>query len=113
VAALCSTVPDPYGDAFLGQALAADEYRGATVTFGAEVHAEDVTDRADLWLHVVTRDRSQSVEEYGPTITGRRDWTRQEVTVRVPEDAELIRFGLTLAGAGRVRLRNAELIRVG
>jgi hypothetical protein len=83
------------------------------VTFGAEVHAEDVVDRAELWLHFVTRDRSQSMEEYGPAITGRRDWTRQEITVQVPEDAELIRFGLTVTGAGRVRLRSAELIRVG
>jgi len=113
VATLCSAVPEPYGNAFLGQAFTADGYRGATVTFGAEIHAEDVADQAELWLHVVTRDRSKSVEEHRPAVTGRRDWTRQEVTGQVPEDAELTRFGLTLTGAGRIRLRNAELIRVG
>ena len=70
-----------------------------------------VADQAELWLHIVTRDRRMSVEEHGPAITGCRDWTRQEVTVQVPEDAELIRFGLTLPGRAEVRLRNVELIR--
>ncbi len=58
--------------AFLGQAFAADGYRGATVTFGAEVHAEEMADHAELWLPIVRQDCSRSLEEYGPAITDRR-----------------------------------------
>lgn len=35
----------------------------------------------------------------------------QEITAQVPEDAELIRLGLTLTGPGQVALRNTELTR--
>ena len=38
-------------------------------------------------------------------------WTRHEIAAAVPEDAELIRFGITLAGPGQVALRHAELTR--
>jgi hypothetical protein len=31
------------------------------------------------------------------------------VTAQIPPDADIIRFGITLAGHGRVELRRAEL----
>jgi hypothetical protein len=40
---------------------------------------------------------------------GSGDWTRHEVTVPVPEQAGVIRFGISLTGRGRVELRNPEL----
>ena len=45
--------------------------------------------------------------------TGTRDWTRYQITGRVPADAEHMGFELTLAGPGSVWLRNAELARTG
>jgi hypothetical protein len=44
VATLRSAVPDPFGEVFPGQAVTVGDYRGATVTFGCEVSAEDVAD---------------------------------------------------------------------
>ena len=47
-ATLASAVPRPYGEAFLGQAVAAGAYRGATVTFSARLRVQAVTGRAEL-----------------------------------------------------------------
>ena len=110
-AILGSAVPHPYGDAFLGQAVAAESYRGAAVTLRAEVRAEDIADEAGLWLHVVTAVGGQDPEAHGPVITGSHGWARQQITAQVPADAVVIRFGLTLAGPGQAGLRNVELIR--
>jgi hypothetical protein len=40
---------------------------------------------------------------------GSSDWTWHEVTVHVPGEATAIRFGISLAGRGRIELRGAEL----
>jgi hypothetical protein len=40
---------------------------------------------------------------------GSSDWTWHQVTVHVPGEATAIRFGISLAGRGRVELRAAEL----
>jgi len=45
------------------------------------------------------------------TIAGGRDWTRHEVTARVPDDCDTVVFGIFLAGPGRIELRDAELTR--
>jgi hypothetical protein len=47
--------------------------------------------------------------DHGVTVSGRNDWTRHEITAAVPEDAEMIRFGIALTGPGRIALRNPEL----
>jgi hypothetical protein len=113
VATLHSAVSDPCGDAFLSQVVAAKDYRGATVSFRGEVHAQEVARMAQLWLHVLTRDHSNSVQKHDLAIAGRGNWTWHEVTAPIPSDAEFIRFGLTLTGPGHIGLRNAELTRAG
>jgi hypothetical protein len=49
--------------------------------------------------------------DHGSSLTapGSSDWTWHEVTVPVPAEAIAIRFGISLAGHGRVELRAAEL----
>jgi hypothetical protein len=44
-------------------------------------------------------------------VTGSEDWSRWEITTTVPEGTDVIRFGITLAGRGRVWLRHPELRR--
>ena len=43
------------------------------------------------------------------TALGSSDWAWHEVTVPVPGEATAIRFGISLAGRGRIELRGAEL----
>ena len=115
-AVLAATVPEPAGSAVLVQAIAADDYRGRTVTFRGQLRATGIAGQAGLHLAV---GRPPSPDEpagaplldHGGSLTapGSSDWTWHEVTMPVPGDAGVIRFGISLAGRGRIELRNPEL----
>lgn len=113
-AILSAAAAHPRGSAVLAQPVYADDFLGAAVTFRGEIRTEDATGRAGLCLEVVKTgwginpDRRES---HAVTMTGSQDWSRQEITVPVPGDAESIRFGILLAGPGRVWLRRPELRR--
>jgi hypothetical protein len=114
-AVLAATVPGPVGAAVLVQAIAAEDYRGRTVTFRGQLRTADITGQAGLHL-AVSGSRSGSMATRpllghgsSPAAPGSSDWTWHEVAVAVPGDAVVIRFGISLAGDGRIELRNAEL----
>jgi hypothetical protein len=111
-AVLTATVPEPAGFAVLVQAIFADDYRGRTVTFRGQLRAAG---QAGLHL-AVNGPLSESIatrpllgHDSSPAGPGSSDWTWHEVTVPVPQQADVIRFGISLAGRGRVELRGAEL----
>ena len=52
-AVLSSAVPRPAGSAALVQAIYADDYRGATVTFSGEIRADPLTGQAGLRLEIL------------------------------------------------------------
>jgi hypothetical protein len=110
-AVLSSAAPRPAGSAALVQAVYADDYRGTTVTFSGELNGDLPSGQAGLRLEILLHWwRGQaSREDHGVTITGRRDWAGHEITARIPADADLIRFGITLNGPGRIALRNPDL----
>jgi hypothetical protein len=113
-AVLSSASAEPRGPALLAQTIFADDYRGATITFGAEIRAEDVAGQGGLRLEVLRkgwRIRADRRVERTVGVTGSQDWSGREIAVTVPEDTDVIRFGITLAGHGRVWLRNPELRR--
>ena len=114
-AVLAATIPEPAGSAVLVQAVYAEDYRGRTVTFRGQLRTTDMAGQAGLQLAV-------SGPPHGPlgappldhgtssmTAPGSSDWTWHEVTVPVPGEATAIRFGISLAGRGRIELRGAEL----
>jgi hypothetical protein len=113
-AVLAAAVPEPPGFAVLVQTIYADDYRGSTITFRGQLRTTDVAGQAGLHLAagrpgelpgVHLRDRGGS-SLTGP---GSGDWAWHEVTVPVPGDAGVIRFGISLTGGGRVELRDPEL----
>jgi len=114
-AVLAAAVPEPAGSAVLVQAIFADDYRGAAVTFRGQLRATDVVGQAGLHL-AVSGPASESMAtrpllDHGSSAAapGSSDWTWHEVTVPVPGEATAIRFGISLASRGRVELRGAEL----
>ena len=114
-AVLAATVPEPAGSAVLVQAVYADDYRGAAVTFRGQVRTAGLAGQAGLHL-AVSGPQSESVATRpllghgsSPADPGSSDWTWHEVTVPVPGEATAIRFGISLAGQGRIELRNPEL----
>jgi hypothetical protein len=113
-AVLAAAVPEPAGSAVLVQAIAAEDYRGRMVTFRGQLRATGLAGQAGLHLAAgrpgdppgaLLRDHGGS----SLTAPGSSDWTWHEVTVPVPGDAAAIRFGISLAGRGRIELRGAEL----
>jgi hypothetical protein len=113
-AVLASAVPEPSGSAVLFQEIYADDYRGAAVTFRGQLRTAGVAGHAGLHLAAgrpVDSPGAQLRDRGGSSLTGpgSSDWTRHEVTLPVPGDAGVIRFGISLAGRGRVELRDAEL----
>ena len=111
-AILSAAAERPAGSAALMQTIFADDYRGATVVFRGEIRTERLTYEAGLRLEVL-RERRTVRDDHGLALAGGNDWTSHEVTALVPQEAEQIRFGITLAGPGRVALRHAELTRRG
>jgi hypothetical protein len=113
-AVLAATVPEPAGSAVLVQAIAAEDYRGAAVTFRGQLRATGLVGQAGLHL-AVRRPPDEPVSapllDHGSSLTapGSSDWTWHEVTVPIPGDAVVIGFGISLAGRGRIELRGAEL----
>jgi hypothetical protein len=107
-AVLSSVVPRPAGAAALVQAIFADDYRGREVVFSGEISTGPLAEPAGLRLEIL-KHRRQIREDHGVTVAGRCDWTRYEVRTPVPEDADIIRFGITLTGAGRIALRYPKL----
>jgi hypothetical protein len=114
-AVLAATVPEPAGSAVLVQAIAAEDYRGRAVTFRGQLRATGLAGQAGLHLAVIgSRSKSTATRPllgHGSSLTapGSSDWTWHEVTVPVPGAAVVIRFGIWMAGRGRVELRGAEL----
>jgi len=107
-AVLSSVVPRPAGAAALVQAIFADDYLGREVVFSGEISTGPLAEPAGLRLEILKHWR-QVREDHGVTVAGRCDWTRYEVRMQVPEDADIIRFGITLTGVGRIALRHPEL----
>jgi hypothetical protein len=113
-AVLAATVGEPAGSAVLVQAIAAEDYRGAAVTFRGQLRATSLAGQAGLHL-AVRRPPDEPVSapllDHGSSLTapGSSDWTWHEVTVPIPGDAVVIGFGISLAGRGRIELRGAEL----
>ncbi len=123
IVAIASAVAEPAGFALLRQALFGDDYRGAAVTFRGELRSTDAPRRTGLFLRVNTDPRrdirgplTEAAALADPdntivTVSAGRDWTRHEVTTRVPGDCDIVAFGIFMAGRGRIELRRAELIR--
>jgi hypothetical protein len=111
-ARLSSVVPRPSGSAALMQTVFADDFRGAPVVFRGEYRTGNVAASAGLCLRILWRGKEPDREqERVATAAGSQDWSSDEISTLVPEDADMIRFGVILTGSGRVWLRNPELRR--
>jgi hypothetical protein len=111
-AVLSSAAPRPAGSAALVQSLFADDYRGATVTFRGEIRTGPGTEQAGLRLEILRHwwRNGRPREDHGTTLAGGHpDWAGHEITTLIPDDADIIRFGVMLTGTGSIALRNPEL----
>lgn len=115
VARLCARmVGEPADSAALVQGIAATHYRSQRVRFGGTVRTRRVTDWAGLWLRVggpgevIVLNEVQSTPLHGTT-----RWTEAQIVLDVPSDAQELRFGVLLCGAGTVDVKSLCLEQVG
>jgi hypothetical protein len=97
--------PDWYGA--LAQAFKANQYKGKRLRITAYVKCKDVENAAGLWMIIEGFDGkgnySVSRDLMRMPVKGTADWKQLEVVLDVPrEGAAQIRFGVMLAGKGRV-----------
>jgi len=98
-----------YGEAFglLDQRIEAAAYRGKRVRLRAAIRTE-VTgpgNQAYLWLHVTKKWAFPPSTAFYDDMSDRpitnREWQEYEILGEVPEDAEIIDYGMALVGDGR------------
>jgi hypothetical protein len=105
--------PEPFGAAY--QTVAAAAYRGKTLRFSAWLRTEGTTGNryasgAGLKLHSVKGGYPLDIAEMRRNaVHGTTDWTRYEITLKVPAEAEGIEAGLVLFGPGRAWIDDAVL----
>ncbi len=95
----------PEGFGTLMQGFQPDSYRGKRVRMSAFVKSVDVSGWSGLWLRVDGADNTKPLafdNMQDRTIHGASDWTKYEVVLDVPEQAQYIAFGVLLNGAGQV-----------
>lgn len=108
------TVGEPVDSAALVQGMAATRYRGHRVRFSGRVRARRVTDWAGLWLCVCGPGGGVVLDEVQRTpLRGTTRWTQADIVLDVRNDAQELRFGLRLCGAGAVDMTSLRLETVG
>ena len=95
----------------------AERFRGKRVRMAGYVKANDVREWAGLWMRVDGADPTRGGLTFDNMarrpIRGTQNWTRHEVVLDVPAEAELIHYGLLLGGEGTVWATDLALEIVG
>ncbi len=114
-AAVLRTAADPgEGLGTVAQMLDAYNYRGKTVSFGASLEGIQGDASSVIWLRV-DRNSEQCalLNEPDPPLTGVFETRGLKAMLPVAADATAIAFGVTLQGAGAVRITDARFDVVG
>lgn len=98
--------------------FAAEKYRGHRIRYSARVRSDDVTGWAGLWMRIDGRQEGEHAAQLGfdnmqnRAIKGTKPWTRYEIVLDVPPEAEVIYFGILMNGGGMVLLEepNVEIV---
>jgi hypothetical protein len=98
-----STGDEADGFGTLTQWYRADSYRGKRLRMSAYVKTDGVEGQAGLWMRIDGKEKTGLAFDnmMGRPVKGTTDWTKYEVVLDVPEEAEEIFFGFLVAGKGR------------
>jgi hypothetical protein len=100
-----STAEKPQGFGTLMQITQPGDYRGKRVRLSGFVKSDKVTQWAGLWFRIDGPTPNVSLgfdNMQDRAIKGTTDWTRYELVLDVPQEAQRLAFGILLAGAGQV-----------
>jgi hypothetical protein len=108
-----NTGPEPVGT--VQQALSAAPYRGKTLRFSGWLRTEGATGNvfgtgAGLMLNSMRGGYPHVYSQMqGNAVNGTTDWTRYEVVLTVPNDADHLEIGVLLFGPGNAWFDDAAL----
>jgi len=91
-----------YGQGKIGSEMPAAEFRGKKIKLSGAVKVEAAVEEnyGLIWLSIVSKDGKQSFFADKPVISG--SWNEYEITAETDEEAELIKYGCSLTGKGRL-----------
>ena len=99
-----SIVPTTQGFGTLMQMSQVGEYGGKRIRLSGWVKSEKLTDWAGLWLRIDGPNPLAPLgfdNMGGRPIKGTTDWTRYEIVLDVPAEAQRLAFGLLVSGGGQ------------
>lgn len=110
-----SVVDKPSGFGTLMQKISAADYRGARLRFSGMVKTHDVQEWAGLWMRIdgPARERLGFDNMSERPISNSTNWSRYEIVLYVPKQAEAIAFGVLLVGSGEVHIDDLHFDGVG
>lgn len=101
----------PYSDSFMWQAVSATNYQGSRVRFSAHVKTKGALSGAHLTLRVEDRMGNviafDNMEGRWPRVDS--DWQHFSLVLDAPPSADVLIYGVSLAGAGEVRIDSASI----
>lgn len=99
----------------LMQSIVADDFRGRRVRLSSELRAENVTGAATIWLRAdgaqgqcLTFDNMEKRVTNG-VLAGTTGWSRRDIVLDIPQEADSLHFGFYLRGSGTAYARGFEL----
>ena len=99
----------------LFQKIQSHQFRGRTVTLSGYLKPTEVTGWAGIWLRV--EDGDEEVLEFENSskkpLRGTSEWQPYSIEVNIPENAEVLHFGVLLAGGGDIRVDDLSLTATG
>jgi hypothetical protein len=98
-----STGDGANGFGTLTQWFRAAEYRGKRLRMTAYVKTDGVEGWTGLWMRIDGKEKTSLAFDnmMGRPVKGTTEWTKYEVVLDLPEEAEEIFFGYLVAGKGR------------
>lgn len=86
----------------LGQSMFADPWRGMRISMKGWIRTED-TRSAQMWMRIDSPAGTLSLDNMDRrAIKGTTGWAQYEIVMDVPQEANLIAYGVLLVGGGRV-----------
>jgi len=110
----CVTIrakPEPTEFAALLQQIKAEAYRSKRLQFSATLRAENVKNRAALFMRIGRADGKMLAFDNmrNRAVTGTNDWSPYAIVLDVAEEAENIVFGFLLSLEGQIWMADVQL----
>lgn len=100
----------------LMQTCSAENYLGKRIKMIAYIKSENVVNKAGMWLRVDSKEPRKTLgfdNMKDRPIKGNINWTKYEIVLDVPQESDLLNFGVLINGTGKVWIDDIKFEIVG